>query len=395
MTDEQKQKVVGVIQEGKTHRRFRRVLILGLAAIVAGGVWLVMHYVGETRNQRLRQHIVMLTNDEPPRASINALRAAGPDASFRALMTLVRDMLDKPPREWTVSPNDALRALVKIHGERSGEGAEVFLSALGDDRPEIRSWALHAISRSCSNRRMAGSVPNAILPAVVEALGDTHPWVREEACDCFVDVHPDWQVGLINCLQHSNPLVRCTAIDALGGRGGQDDRVGRFPDAVLPMLDDPDSRVRATAAMSLARLGRGNDRVLALLRDAIQGDDPELRTSACAAVGDIGSAAAAAVPDLMACLTDEDKVTRRCAAASLADIAPAKAAESEAACAILLEALEDGGMPAVFAAQSLGKLGVDAPSSAISALQRATTSDHAFVRNEAKNALEKIRGMKR
>jgi HEAT repeat protein len=232
------------------------------------------------------------------------------------------------------------------------------------------------------------------LPAIIEALGDIEPQVRNEACDCFVAVHPNWQVGIISCLEHANPRVRCNALEALGERGGSDDRVGRFPDAVVSMLDDSDERVRVQAAISLTRLGRGSDRVLELLRYAIEGSDSELRTSACSAVGKMGAAAAAAVPDLLRCLGDSNEVVRRCAASSLASIDPIAASKSKEACAIFVDAVERGGMPAVFAAQALGKLGPAAPDTAITVLERATTSDHAFVRDEAKGALKRIRAPK-
>ncbi|MBN1421208.1 MAG: HEAT repeat domain-containing protein [Planctomycetes bacterium] len=377
-------------EEKPTRRWLIAAAILAVAAVSAG-IWMVLQGGGEAREKALRKHIARVTGEDPPFDSVVALREAGPSASFRAWMALVRDTVDKPPREWTVHPMDALRALVRIHGDRSGEGGEVLLAGLSDGRREIRLWTLAAISRVCSKRDAPGSLSPRILPSVIEALGDPDAEVRDEACDCFVDIHPAWQVGLTDCLRHPNPLVRCTAIDSLGLRGGDEDRAGRFPDAVLPMLDDPDAKVRATAAVSLARLKRGGPRVVELLRETIRGDDPDLRSAACSAIGELGAAAAAAVPDLLARLSCEDDVTRRCAASSLADIAPATAATSEAACAILVKAVEGGDMPAVFAARSLGNLGRAAPPAVISALEQASTSNHAFVREEAKRALERIR----
>ena len=377
-------------------RRFpRRTALLAVAALGIGGFFLFMHLFGETSSEQLGRDIIMLASESAPPAAIDELREAGPYATFEALTALMVAMVDKPSREWSFSPQHALKTLIKFHGAESAEAAEAFLSPLKHERPEIRAWALYAISRCCRKRTGAGPATSEILSAIVKTMGDEDARVRDEACDCFVDVHPDWQRGIISCLNHREPLVRCTAIEALGGRGGAEDRVGRFPDAVLPMLDDPDARVCAHAAMSLARLGRGNDRVLSLLRNAITGNDPELRTSACSALGEMGEAATAVIPDLVTCLADENEVTRRCAASSLADIDPATAASSEAACAILIKAVEEGGMPAVFAAQSLGKLGPAAPDSAVSVLECATRSDHAFVKDEAKSALMKIRGMKR
>ena len=383
-----------MVHEGEGKRWPRRWVLLVLAAVGVGGIWLVMHSVRAARLERLGEDIVVLASGSPPPATIEKLRAAGPHASFEALTAVMDDMVDKPPREWAFSPQDALKALIRLHGAESVKAATAFLPALKDGRPKMRTWALYAISRCCRKRSGAGPAPSDVLPAIVEALGDEDARVRDEACDCFVAVHSDWQRGLISCLQHSEPLVRCAAIKALGRRGGSRDRVGRFPEAVLPMLDDSDSRVRAQAAVSLAKLGRGSDRVLELLRGAIRGDDQDLRAPACSAVGDMGAAASAAVPDLLACLDDDDAVIRRCAASSLADIAPTTVTASEKACAILIHAVEEGGMPAVFAARSLGELGPAAPASAISVLERAATSNHAFVKSEAKRALVKIRRKK-
>jgi len=373
----------------------RRAALLAVTAVGIGSVFFLIQHFSKRSSEQLTRDIVLLASGSAPPVTIEKLRAAGPYATFEALTALMDTIVDKPSREWPFSPQDALKALIKLHGAKSAEAAEVFLSPLKHKNPKIRAWALYAISRCCRKRTGAGPVSSEVLSAIVTAMGDEDARVRDEACDCFVDVHPDWQRGLISCLQHPMPLVRCTAIEALGGRGSAEDRVGRFPDALLPMLDDPDERVRTRAAISLARLGRPSDRVLGLLRNAIKGAAPDLRTSACSAVGEMGKAAAAAIPDLVACLTDENVATRRCAASSLADIDPATAASSEAACAILIKAVEEGGMPAVFAAQSLGKLGPAAPDSVVSVLERATTSNHVFVRSEAKSALEKIRGKKR
>lgn len=377
----------------------KRLILIAITAacLLAGGAawWLLALRAERQERQALCRHLIQAAAEEPGPASLAALGEAGPLPSFRAWLDLVRENSARPPREWTLDPRRALRALVKIHRQRSVEAVELFLPVLLDPGREMRLAALWAMERIFRDSPGAGLVSGRILPALVEAFGDADEEVREEACDCFVAVHPEWQRGLIDCLGHSRPMVRRTAIDALGGRGGEEDRRGRFPAAVLPLLEDPDHGVRTEAAVALARLERAEPRVLELLSAAIRGADPQFLASACAAVGDLGPAGAPAAPELLERLTHADPTVRRCAAGSLADVAPDLAAGSEPACAILIEALGTEDMPAVFAAQSLGKLGAAAPAAVVEALERAEGSTHAFVKDAAKNALKQIREARR
>ena len=53
----------------------RRVVLLVVAAVGAGGIWLIMHYVGKARTERLGEDIVLLATESAPPATIEKLTA--------------------------------------------------------------------------------------------------------------------------------------------------------------------------------------------------------------------------------------------------------------------------------------------------------------------------------
>jgi HEAT repeat protein len=67
---------------------------------------------------------------------------------------------------------------------------------------------------------------------------------------------------------------------------------------IRPLLKDADMMVRAQAAMALWRLDADVDRVVPVLIDALESNNPVASSAATSALGEIGPPAKAALPHL-------------------------------------------------------------------------------------------------
>jgi HEAT repeat protein len=87
---------------------------------------------------------------------------------------------------------------------------------------------------------------------------------------------------LLKSLQDSDPLVRVAAVTSLKRRP----EVGKDGlDSILRLfLEDPDSRVRYSAALTLATLGAPTEEILTALQEASQSGNPQLKKAADAAL---------------------------------------------------------------------------------------------------------------
>ena len=172
------------------------------------------------------------------------------------------------------------RRRVALAGHRSDEITA--RSALGDPDPEVRATALGAL------RRM-GRLEASILAA---ASIDPSPVVRRRAADLAGD-----------------------------------------PAIPIALVDDPDASVVEAACAALGEIGdAGRPGVPALARVCGHHPDQRCREAAVAALGAIGDRAA--VPAILAALSDKPTVRRRAVIA----LAPFAGPEIEAA---LVRALED------------------------------------------------------
>ena len=182
-------------------------------------------------------------------------------------------------------------------------------------------------------------------------------------------------------------------------------------------LEDPSEAVRAAAARALTRLGPGAEDVPRLVA-ALGSTDGYVVAFAAWSLGNLGSAAQAAVPDLARALARDD--TNAVVAGALARIGPAagaavgvlvdglRSADADrrwraartlgrigppAASAVpsLTAALSDpSGLVRLHAARALGRIG-PAARPAAAALQRATGDADANVGHEARQALGRLR----
>lgn len=137
----------------------------------------------------------------------------------------------------------------------------------------------------------------------------------------------------IHALNERDPAVRHRAIDAIGPGV----RTPEVLQALIELLDDPNSQVRMGAAMYLGGFGTDARQGVPPLTKMLQSQRGGDRVWAAYALGHIGPEARSAVPILMDLLKDDDVHVRRNAASALGGIG----AEAKIALPALIEALGD------------------------------------------------------
>jgi HEAT repeat protein len=148
-------------------------------------------------------------------------------------------------------------------------------------------------------------------------------------------------------------------------------------------LEDPSEAVRAEAARALTRLGPEAQDVPRLVA-ALGSSDAYVVAFAAWSLGNLGSAAQAAVPDLARALTRDD--TNAVVAGALARIGPA----AGAAVGVLVDGLRSADADRRWrAARTLGRIGPPA-ASAVPSLTAALSDSSSLVRLHAARALGRI-----
>jgi len=146
-------------------------------------------------------------------------------------------------------------------------------------------------------------------PPLTQALQDADPWVKLNATwalseiGASVPLLPHW----LEALQHPDPNLRRSAAVVFLDRssllrkvfGAEGNASTTAP--LLTALKDDDFTVRNAASQALGLLGT---RALPELVQALKAPEPIVRLEAAALVGNLGGAAQAAVPNLLALLTD-------------------------------------------------------------------------------------------
>jgi serine/threonine protein kinase/HEAT repeat protein len=168
--------------------------------------------------------------------------------------------------------------------------------------------------------------------------------------------------------------------------GGANATKGPGDSRVVPLvksLREDDDKGFAVSAKKLVALG---DAAAAGLRDLLQDPNARTRERAATVLGDLGPAAAAAVPDLAALLGDREDRVRASAAQALAKFGVA----AKPAQPLLLQALADPDASVrQAAAAALDRLGPPAKED-VPALRKALADDKPAVRRYAMQALARI-----
>ncbi len=168
----------------------------------------------------------------------------------------------------------------------------------------------------------ANTAGTADLPALVQALGDQDPKVREQAAAQLGRLGPQAHAAvapLMAALGHADPYLRGAAAVALG-------QIGEAAvSALAQALGRGDTELRRSAAIALGRMGAAAGPALPQLLRLLSDASAQVRQVAADTLGGLGAVAGvaqAASPDLTRCLSDRDEAVRRSATLALARLAP-------------------------------------------------------------------------
>jgi len=170
-------------------------------------------------------------------------------------------------------------------------------------RPVI-SWVEQLESSWDDSQRMAavsvlmeiGPGAEGVTPALINALGDRNPTVRQAAANTLQwfgsQVSSDLRQALYGHRTHS---VRAGAAQALAPLAASDPEV---MSALIRATSERSSLVRRVSAEALGEAGPAASGAVPALTEALLDEDPDVRASAATALGRIGPAADAAIPGL-------------------------------------------------------------------------------------------------
>ncbi|MFQ6044192.1 MAG: HEAT repeat domain-containing protein [Candidatus Poribacteria bacterium] len=347
--------------------------------------------------------LIQSLSDESPSVRVFAAETLGKIASPEAVLPLAKVLATDADSQ---VQKQALTALQHLKSEEMTEVMDILLSALLDEDEQMRIYASIAIrgigSREAINR-------------LSEDIKSVPPQQRIQGIQALSVFGREAVESLIAALNDTDTNVQCAAIEALGNI-----RTMRSFDALLPLCDARDNRVRECALASvlslvqrfdnadilerleerlddeyetvearrgvvkiLAQLGQ-NEKAMDLLLTALRDEDQRVRIGAVDALGEMRHAAA--VEPIIAAMRDKNEWVRWHCAAALGKVG------SEEAVPRLVVALREDRSWWVryYAAEALGKIGTK---EAIEPLLKVTQDEleDERVKIKAQEAIEKLR----
>lgn len=169
---------------------------------------------------------------------------------------------------------------------------------------------------------------------------------REPSINKLAEIGEPAVPALINTLKNKNQLVRCGAIEALGGTGNE-----KAVPHLMDLLKDENDEIRGTTVEALGKIE--DARVIPALITILKDKNDEIRrrsASALANFAEKGVDISAAVPSLISALKDDNySAVRSCATSAFGYTGDTRAVPA------LLEALKDDDMQFV-TFMALGKI---------------------------------------
>jgi HEAT repeat protein len=270
----------------------------------------------------------------PRPARIAALEALGgmPAAATGALPLLTRSL--------AVTDEDVrLVATVALGRIAAPASLEPLAQRLHDPSPRVRRAAAAALV----------AFGERAVPCLLATLEPLATETQDAVVDALVRIGTACVPGLAKKALAGDPHVRRGAILGLGRL------CGAAPEALATLaklLGGDDESMRRCAISALGGAGsRGANRAVLLLTPCLRDESPWVRYSTVQALGQLGPAAAGAVPALMDALDDDVLEIRVAAAEALAEIGPA----ARAALPVLRKIADDGPEPLQSAARAAAR----------------------------------------
>jgi len=218
---------------------------------------------------------------------------------------------------------ESINALLRMDDESKKKYVPGFVAALKDENTVVRARAMTAI-------RYIGPPAKAAVPALIDELDGDEKGLHWNAATALGAIGPDAKAALPT-------LLRVLKEEGIGadaiGKIGADEAV--IVPLLIAKLHSGEQHERNSAAYALGRYKSKADVVVPALIRAIRegnkglraeewgdGQSRDVRATAAGALGEIGEAAAEAIPDLVRLCSDEDPRVRWVALYALGKIAP-------------------------------------------------------------------------
>ncbi len=223
--------------------------------------------------------LVRLIDSDPPYACASnfacAVGVIEPD--YAPAMQVILDGLssDHFNFSWDDDEWDMLRTALLKAGARSRPAIPILIEIVKDISKDQENAA----------RTLAifGLDAKSAIPALLDLLAESYYWdrLRKEAVVALQKIASENSAPLLAALKNPNTLLRCGAVEVLGG----------FPGAVpllIEALDDPSNRVRHAALLSLAKLDGSAEPAISHVRKLLKSDSPTIREAAANTLQKLG-----------------------------------------------------------------------------------------------------------
>jgi 3-methyladenine DNA glycosylase AlkD len=173
------------------------------------------------------------------------------------------------------------------------------ISSLEDPDPVVRKESAQALG-------CIGKEATTAIPALTQTLGDEKKWVRIAAAWALGRIGPEAIPSLTQALENQDANIRAAAAWGLGYIGSE---ANESIPVLIQALGDEDETVCQAAAWALG--GIGSAAVPTLIQVLEDKDlDADLRKYAAIALGQAGTEAEEAIPNLILALEDENEEVR-------------------------------------------------------------------------------------
>jgi len=253
-----------------------------------------------------------------------------------------------------------------------------FCLQLGADK--LKRFAPIPYVKSAAAKWEAQPFERATVEGCIAGLSDPSFTVRRAAAASLAERGADALPAAERLKELlTDPDVRLVAARALRAIGPN---AKGAANAIAVLFDDDDAYVRMVGALALGGLG---EQSINALRKALRDRTPMVIKIAGHALGDLGPAAAPAVPDIIPLIGHETELVRRAVFKAIEGIGPAAAPATEA----LVREFERQGGHNEYIARAIGAIGSGAKA-AVPALEKARDNNYWSVAINA--ALFRIRG---
>jgi HEAT repeat protein len=313
------------------------------------------------------------------------------DEHVRIAATFVLGQLDKIPAdvEAKIRANAksddknlatvSLWALAKVHPDDQAlrrEATEQIVASLKDQDPFVRVSAARALAA-------LPPAPEITLPILEKALKEADAETAQYMLDALATIGPKSLPRLIDLLKHKQ--LRVQVVYILGQMGP-----GAAPavEELTKLVGDKDDQLSTEAILALGKIGPEAEAAAPALVKALEQEQCPNAHAIIFALGRIGPNAAAAEPQLLKAMKSKDQSLAVVAAWAATKVS--KTNQTAAAVPVLVAGLSDA-LPEtrIAAAEGLADLGA-AAREAVPALKKAAGDERKAVRDAAAKALQAI-----